>query len=178
MVRLTIYTALIEWTDDLDPSVFTATTQDEAERIARKHVEWQVGETVETWLTSIRSFVLEHKGDDLPFEEWYTFIHEAETVPWITITEHEIEVPQTGATLESLLTSHEPTALFFREAWASGTTESGVEFSMDRTVGGHALVFEAGKIGGESGPLGGRIVETIKISDLLSAWLRLKGIEP
>lgn len=56
-------------------------------------------------------------------------------------------------------------ALFFREAWADGVTDDGVPFEFTRTVGAGALVLQVGE--GED-----RIVETVRIPALVTAWVK------
>lgn len=56
-------------------------------------------------------------------------------------------------------------ALFFREAWVDGETDEGVPFEFTRTVGAGALVLQVGE--GED-----RITETVKITTLVTAWVK------
>jgi hypothetical protein len=63
-------------------------------------------------------------------------------------------------------TRHEASDMFFREAWAEGTTDDGRPFEFTRTVTGGALVLEVGTRAG-----GDLVVESILVRDLVEAWL-------
>lgn len=73
--------------------------------------------------------------------------------------------------LSSIITVHEPGTLFFREAWADGENSEGIKFEFSRTVGAGSLVLQFGDFG--TG-----YVASIKVTDLVSAWLREAGLKP
>lgn len=89
-----VHVAVIEWEGDRSPEAVVAATLDEVQAGARRAIREEMALTVPEYdPDGCRSFIL--SDSDLSDEAWLEELRELTTVPWVTLTEHTVEIRPT-----------------------------------------------------------------------------------